>query len=47
VEGRPAVELAAGDTLVMPSGWRGTWDVREPLRKLYVIVDDAAPGSQR
>lgn len=35
------VSLGAGDTLVMPSGWRGAWVVHETVRKLYVIVDDA------
>ncbi|SIO27614.1 hypothetical protein SAMN05443544_3738 [Agromyces cerinus subsp. cerinus] len=41
VEGEETVALAAGDTLVMPSGWRGVWVVHETVRKLYVIVDDA------
>ncbi|GAA1061881.1 cupin domain-containing protein [Agromyces bracchium] len=40
VDGEPPVTLVAGDTLVMPSGWRGVWDVHEHVRKLYVIVDD-------
>lgn len=39
-EGGDSTELAAGDTLVMPSGWRGTWHVRTKLRKVYVIVTD-------
>ena len=41
VEGQEPVTLGAGDTLVMPSGWRGVWVVHETVRKLYVIVDDA------
>ncbi|WP_430647397.1 cupin domain-containing protein [Agromyces sp. GXS1127] len=40
VDGEAPATLAAGDTLVMPSGWRGVWDVHEHVRKLYVIVDD-------
>ncbi|WP_353814871.1 cupin domain-containing protein [Agromyces sp. SYSU T00266] len=40
VDGAAPVTLSAGDTLVMPSGWRGVWDVHETVRKLYVIVDD-------
>ncbi|MGW9629603.1 cupin domain-containing protein [Agromyces sp. NPDC055520] len=41
VEAQEPVTLGAGDTLVMPSGWRGVWVVLETVRKLYVIVDDA------
>jgi uncharacterized cupin superfamily protein len=44
VEGEEAVTLGAGDTLVMPSGWRGVWVVHETVRKLYVIVDDVVAG---
>jgi uncharacterized cupin superfamily protein len=29
----------AGDTFVIPSGFRGTWEVIEPCRKLYAIYD--------
>jgi uncharacterized cupin superfamily protein len=31
------VELRAGVAFVARSGWRGRWDVRETLRKTYVI----------
>ena len=44
VEGEEPVTLEAGDTLVMPSGWRGVWVVHETVRKLYVIVDDVGAG---
>lgn len=36
-DGGEAVELGAGDTMVFPRGWTGTWDITERLRKLYVI----------
>ena len=32
----------AGDSFVMPRGCTCTWDVREPVRKLYVVL--AAAG---
>lgn len=32
--------LAAGDTLVMPSGWSGTWHVHTTVRKTYVTITD-------
>lgn len=28
----------AGDSFVMPRGCKCTWDVREPVRKLYVVL---------
>ncbi len=34
--GAPA-EVRAGDTVVFPKGWKGTWDIHETIRKLYVI----------
>lgn len=39
-QGGEAVELSAGDTIVMPTGWTGHWEIHEPIRKLYVIVHD-------
>ncbi|MEV7009847.1 cupin domain-containing protein [Streptosporangium sp. NPDC051022] len=38
--GEPAL-LSAGDLLVMPQGWSGTWEVHETVRKVYVVVDCA------
>jgi uncharacterized protein len=29
--------IKAGDSFVLEPGFSGSWDVREPLRKLYVI----------
>jgi len=31
-------EFLAGDSFVIPSGFVGSWEVLEPVRKLYVIV---------
>ncbi len=36
-DGAEPVELVAGDTMVFPLGWSGTWDITETLRKVYVI----------
>ena len=30
--------FSAGDSFVIPRGFVGTWEVLEPVRKLYVIV---------
>jgi uncharacterized protein len=45
VDGAQAVALTAGDTLVMPSGWRGTWLVEEHVRKLFVIIEDTGTSA--
>ena len=31
-------QLDAGDSFVMPRGCKCTWDVKEPVRKLYVVL---------
>jgi uncharacterized cupin superfamily protein len=36
-DGGEPVELGPGDTVLFPTGWAGTWDIAETLRKLYVI----------
>lgn len=33
-----ASTFVAGDSFVIPMGFAGTWEVVEPVRKLYVIV---------
>lgn len=39
IDDQGAVEsYAAGDSFVMPRGCRCTWDVKEPVRKLYVVL---------
>ena len=35
-------DLAAGDMLVLPRGWRGEWTIHETTRKLYMLHADAA-----
>jgi uncharacterized protein len=37
-----AVRLSAGDELVIPAGFTGTWEVVEPTRKTYVIYEAGA-----
>jgi hypothetical protein len=34
-----AVTVAAGDSVVVPRGFVGTWEVVEPTRKIYVIYE--------
>ena len=31
--------LSAGDSVVVPRGFIGTWEVVEPTRKIYVIYE--------
>lgn len=40
VEGAEPEEFGPGDVMVMPSGWRGTWRIHEPLRKHYTTIND-------
>ena len=30
--------VAAGTTIVLDDGWRGSWTIRETVRKVFVIV---------
>jgi uncharacterized cupin superfamily protein len=34
--GEPA-EVNTGDIAVFPTGWKGTWDIHETVRKVYSI----------
>jgi len=36
-EGEP-IELRAGDAILFPANCHGTWDIRETLRKSFVII---------
>ena len=33
-----AQRVTAGDTVVLPKGWSGRWDVIETIRKVFVVV---------
>ena len=37
-----ATVLRAGDSFVIPKGFKGTWEVLEPSRKLYAIYEEPA-----
>jgi hypothetical protein len=37
-ESGQVTELRAGDSWVFPRGWKGTSDVKETVRKVYMIV---------
>lgn len=30
------VDVSEGDVLFLPLGWKGTWEINEPLRKFYI-----------
>jgi uncharacterized protein len=36
-----AVTVSAGDSLVVPRGFIGTWEVVNPTRKIYVVYEAA------
>lgn len=33
-----ARRITAGDTVVLPKGWCGRWDIIQPIRKVFVVV---------
>ena len=35
-------DLRAGDRFVIPAGFRGTWEVLETCRKIYVTFEQKA-----
>jgi uncharacterized cupin superfamily protein len=37
-----AAEAGPGDAMVIPAGFKGVFEVVEPVRKHYVIIDRAA-----
>ncbi|WP_166356105.1 cupin domain-containing protein [Phytoactinopolyspora limicola] len=37
-DGGDPVELTPGMSAAFPVGWRGTWDVHETFKKIYVVV---------
>jgi len=36
-DGGEATDIGPGDAAVFPRGWTGTWQIHEPIRKLYVL----------
>jgi uncharacterized cupin superfamily protein len=36
-DGGEPLEIGAGDTAFFPTGWAGTWDIHETIRKVFVI----------
>jgi len=36
-DGGQPQDVGPGDTAVFPRGWRGTWQIHETIRKLYVL----------
>lgn len=41
-ESGETMHVRKGDRFVIPAGFRGTWEVVEPTRKIYVISEDKA-----
>ncbi len=39
-DGEKPITFGPGDIMVMPSGWAGVWEVHEPLRKHFTIIND-------
>jgi len=35
-----ARRCVAGDTVVLPKGWSGHWDIIEPVKKIWVVIKD-------
>jgi hypothetical protein len=38
-DGGPAVTFKAGDFVIFPNGFKGTWEVKKPLKKQFKHVD--------
>jgi len=32
--------VTAGDTVVLPKGWSGRWDIIEPIRKIFAVISE-------
>ena len=37
-------ELGPGDAIMLPRGWKGTWEILEHTRKIYVFLADRLHG---
>lgn len=42
----PTHELEAGDVLVFPEGWVGTWEIHENFRHFYVLQHFPTAGAE-
>lgn len=38
-DGNEPIDIEPGDLVIFPVGWQGFWEVTEPLKKVYVIVE--------
>jgi len=38
-------EVASGMVLMLPAGWRGIWEVHEPVEKVFVLVSEGHPSA--
>jgi uncharacterized cupin superfamily protein len=36
--------LGTGDAIMLPRGWKGTWEILEHTRKIYVLLADRLQG---
>ena len=36
-DGGAPLDIGPGDCAVFPRGWRGTWQIHQTIRKLYVL----------
>ena len=36
-------ELGPGDAIMLPRGWKGTWEIVEHTRKIYAFLADTRP----
>lgn len=34
------IEVSAGSILVLPAGWDGTWEIHEPVAKVFVLIQE-------
>jgi uncharacterized cupin superfamily protein len=36
--GGTVTDIGPGTVLALPAGWRGTWEVHEPVEKMFVLI---------
>lgn len=42
-DGSDPIDIHAGDTIWFPANSKGVWDIRENVRKVYVVIDRPGP----